>query len=150
MSDRHVRPFAPLAVSNGGLILGHIWSLSIKKSQKAKCWKIFMQWEQTLKTRCQGSPCMLLVGGLSCSLRVTFVPLGSMVPTHPMAPVSCTGYECQTCSHMARKPVSSLCYHLKTIHIVHWCSHWKQLLQFTTQFAIYWKHCICFREVKCV
>lgn len=56
--------------------------------------------EQSLKDkRCQASPHTLLVGGLSCSLGVTSVPLGSAVPTHPMAPVSCTGYDCRTGSH---------------------------------------------------
>lgn len=114
MSDRYERPLAQYVVSNGGLILGHIWSLlsalweeTIKKSQKANRRKVLFQSGQTLKDKgCQGSPCVLHLGGLSCSLRVTSVPLGSTVPTHPMAPVGCTGYECQTCSHVVGETIS--------------------------------------------
>lgn len=38
----------------------------------------------------EASPCLLLLGGLLSGLRVTSGPPGSVVPTHPMAPVSCS------------------------------------------------------------
>ena len=107
----------------------------MKKWQKANHRKIFFLWEQTIKDkRCQSSPCMLLLGGLSCSPRVTSVPLGSVVPTHPMAPVSCTGYECQTSSHMVREnmflPLLSFKQHA-------YRQGWVRLLW---NVGSYWKH----------
>lgn len=62
---------------------------------------------------------MLLFGGLFSSLRVTSVLLGSTVPTHPMAPVSCTGYECQTRCQMVKCLTPVLIYTLHAHTITH-------------------------------
>lgn len=114
VSDRYFRPFTPQAGSMAASLFMSedvVCAETVKQLLKAKSWKKFLK-----DTRCQCLPHLLLFDGLSSRLWMTSVPLGSMVPTHPMAPVSCTGYEYQACSHMAKIwPDSSLCYHLQNI-----------------------------------